>query len=450
MRSRKASQATLVSVVCLLCILLPGAVQPSPQNFDLVQRELLLLLQGSSQAVRPSPAICAEDDVGLEQHKTNLREWYLGSGNCRINFEPRFSILATSIASRETKALFSTDASRVHLNRLLEELQQLAVSGGLTLEQKLELQSTAWEITFGLKRFMEGDSEAKNNLDMPLKSSLRLLTLTLFNSQELAKIPATLSDLPRLAKVTELNPIVDALLRHTDSCVLEVRPPTDLHATALFGRFTPRIFLTLEKRDQCGAFAAYISDPSTSYEALGVLPSKFAGLKAIVILFFNVLTEDYTIETTPLVAIWHEYTFSSLLERRMSYEEFTENIRFRTIEYEGILERGESLSPAKIQSPISYRVVDEKRMALPLFLDIKPAVPGLLVTSHQGSCLRCHLNRVATFSTHGPRALSIGAPVPHHSRALLTPFYTEIIEPRLRQWARVYLEGSNDKIQAVP
>jgi hypothetical protein len=75
-------------------------------------------------------------------------------------------------------------------------------------------------------------------------------------------------------------------------------------------------------------------------------------------------------------------------------------------------------------------------MARRAFLDVKPVIANDRVTSLRGHCLRCHRNQVASFDTHGRRLWEASPPLARRGREMLTPFYLEHVENKLREWAR--------------
>ncbi|HXO22572.1 MAG TPA: hypothetical protein VOA87_21835, partial [Thermoanaerobaculia bacterium] len=291
--------------------------------------------------------------------------------------------------------------------------------------------STAWEVAFGLKRSLAFHPEWEPAGGPSVERSLRVLARTRFSERDLAALPATLAGLAQGASAPPLASTVAALLRH-DPGYLELSPATHLHAEVLAGRFSPRIFLTVADAAERQAFRNYVEAAKTTNQGLAELPHRFAGVHAVLVLFFNVFRDDGTIAATPVVAFWQEYALSDRTAYELPFAEMARRIRFYTVE--GV--RGGAADPLR------YQTVDPLRMTTRTFLDVKPTIPGVEVTTLRAHCLACHLTRVATFDTHGMRRTSFTPPLVRAEREVLTPFY-QVFEGRLRQWMDEYHVNSS-------
>jgi hypothetical protein len=218
---------------------------------------------------------------------------------------------------------------------------------------------------------------------------------------------------------------------------VEVVLPTELHADLLFGRFTPRVFLTLTSGADRALFRQYVTDKNTRYEDLRNLPLNFGGLKGILVLYFNALNADLRIVPTEQVAFWYQYTFTEKTQFELPFNEAASRIRFLTIAYVNKLGHP---GDADITGPV-YRQTDQREMTRAGILDVKPVKEGERVNSMRAQCLRCHLNQIAAFDTHGPRRVAFADPLTRSGRDLLTPYFENSIESKLQQWSRKYLSA---------
>jgi hypothetical protein len=350
-----------------------------------------------------------------------------------LTYGPSLTSLMTTISERSARAVVDSPESRARLERLLQELGQLAAAGSLSLQQRLMVHTTAWEIVFGLQRIGEQNAGLAPSLRGAVDAGLRVLRATQFSPALVARLPSTLGQLPRLAGAPEIATTVDRLLRH-DPELMEVLLPTELHADILVGRFTPRLFLTVTDKNHLARFNAYLADPATPYWTLKKLPATFPGLQAILVLYFNVLTPGLTVTPTEQVAFWQQYTFTGTTPSEVPFSEAIKNIHFLTIAFARTLRAGPGSGDGT--GALRYRKVEQDAMTRRGFLDVKPAVAGERVTSLRGHCLRCHMYQVATFDTHGAREVRFVPPLVKGGRDLLTPFFLENVETKLREWAR--------------
>lgn len=434
-------------------IVLLGLVAASPpRDLATVERNLSLLVQGEPVPVKASPDLCRSEGKPVPSHYVEgTEQWYFDAEACETAFPPQPGALITSIAERYSVVLLESPAARARLEALLSELLDRASRGGLTPERKLILHSTAWELVYSLKRFGRFNPEMQPKLRPALCSSLLLLQRTRFAPDEIGRLPSNLPQLARLADAPEIAPLVAAMIGG-QAGILEVVPPTDLHAEALFGRFTPRVFLTVAAAGDHQQFTEFLQDPGTPYGELEMLAHRFGGLQAVLVLYFNVLTADYTILPTEQVAFWQQYTISGTISDSLSFAEVADRTRFLTIAAERTFDGGgESLR---------YRKVPESTMSRTNFLDVKPALPGEAVTTLRGLCLRCHNYRVSTFSTHDRRLVSFARPLARRGRDLLTSYFIDRYEPAFRALAQqcampgkgadAAVEGAGDRRGELP
>ncbi len=419
MLPRQLTAAASLASVALAVGLVVGAASPSS---GALQRELLLLLQGEDPvAAKGSPALCRDEDSPFEP---GTQAWYFAEGRCSLTYPPSLTAVVTAASEGQLTDRLAAAETRQRLVSLLQELQRAAA--GLSLQQRLMVHTTAWEVAYGLRRTEQNARRPMPDLEAPVCESLRLLKLTAFTPQQAARLPSTLAELPKLASAPELAPTVESILGKEQG-VVEAVPGTDLHADILFGRFLARVFLTVADTGARKALAAYLEDPTRRYEDFKNLPSTFAGFQAILVLYFNVLDTDGRLHPTDQVAAWQQYSFSGTVGPQMPFVEAARRITFVNVEFERDLGGGDGLG---------YRKVEQDSMARQGLIDVKPWRPGLVLTTKRGQCLACHSQQVATFDTHGPRRVDFTAPLERPSRDIESAYYRESIEARLQQWAQ--------------
>ena len=436
MRGTRSKTRRLSAWILALSIGVPvsaGATEDGAGRVDALMRELLLLVQGEPIPVRASPEICPGSDQGLLE--ADPEEWYFGREACRLVFPPSLTAIVTSASEWDSGHLFESPRDQTALVGVLAGLAEAVAAEPLHGQQRLMVHTTIWELVFGLKRSGER-SGLSSSLQEAVCLGLDLLASTAYPVEEAAEVPDTLPSLPGLADAPEIRSMIDRL-RRQDPRIVEVST-TDLHADVLFGRFAARIFLTARDETQGAALAEDLRGETLRYTDLRNLPLRFEGLNAILVLYFNVLTPDLKILPTEQVAFWQEYWFTDLAGFELPLAEKAQRIRFRTIAYQRELpSRG---GPGG--GPPKYRELDQRGMARRGFLDVKPLAPEERVSSLRAHCLRCHMNQIATFDTHGLRNVGFLKPFSLRGRDLLTTFFLESFEPKLQAWVRSCRAGS--------
>lgn len=394
------------------------------------------LVQGEVPApVDASPVLCNPGGRPSGRYANDAEQWYFGKEGCRLAYPPRPDALVSSLSEAGWKeSFFARSAAPSRLVALLKELEGLVREGKLSLQERLMVQTTAWEVADGLKRFSKKDAELATLVAPVFDATMRLLGLTLFKPAEVNGFPSTLADLAERAGAPEIAPTLKRILAG-DASVVEVVSPSELHADLLFGRFAARLFLTIDDDEERTRLAAYLRDPATPYDDLRNLPLAFSGLRGILVLYLNALTEGFTIAPTEQVAFWQEYTFSAKTSFELSFDEMAKQISFLSVACE-YAERPAGGAGGRPDVELACRKLDQDGMARRAFLDVKPVIADDRVTSLRGHCLRCHRNQVASFDTHGRRLVEFSAPLARRGRELLTPFYIERVEGKLREWER--------------
>jgi hypothetical protein len=426
------SHTPVLLALIVVSLSVPRSSGQPDESFDAdaAQRELLLLLQGDDVPVMGTPALC-QARGGEEDGRLRDETWYFARGDCHLTYGPSVNAVVTSIMEGVPPQIVESPATRARVLRSLERLERLVTAGTVSLQQRLMIHTLAWEIAHGIKRGHGG--RLAEGLEPQLRGALDLLRASHFDVQSAATLPATLADLPRLANVPRIAPIVEGLVRH-DPGIVEVLLPSEMHAEFLFGRFTPRLFLTLRTAEGRDRFRQHVA--GTRYEELQNLPSAFRGVRAVLILYFNVLTDDFTILPTSQIAFWHQYTFTGAADFSLPFADQAGRIEFLSIHYSRILAGTEESArgPGVGADWLVYREVDQRAMTRQGLLDVKPSREGLWMTTTRGQCLRCHLNRVAAFDTVGKLGVRFSVPLVKGGRELLTPYFLDHVEPELRRW----------------
>ena len=418
-----AASAALLGVSAVSVI----AAQDARRPLEAIERDLTRLAVGNPVLVPASPALCQPSPAAPRgASEEQLRTWYFSAHGCELHALPRLEALITPLQEGGGAKLFESPAALARLDELLDSLLLEVERGGLSPLRQLILHSTAWEVTFGLNSSLTVRPDWQERGRASMQRSLRLLDRTRFSAATLERLPATLADPAFRARAPQVAETVLALLRH-DPGVLEVVPPTDLHGEILRGRFMARIFITASDpavREQLRA----LQGPRVTDNEMTALPRRFAGVRAIIVLYFNVFRDDDTVAPTGVVAFWHEYSFSGKAVQ-VPFTEAEKRIQFLTIE-------GEK-GPA--DEPLRYETADQSRMARSSFVDATPTLPNMPLITLRAHCLKCHIDKIATFATHGDRRVELTPPLLRAPREVLTADYQGFAK-QFRELKHRYLE----------
>lgn len=449
-------------ISCVLAAPVGGLDFPNSVSFSSVHKELAGLLHGDPTKVTPSLDLCDSSSDDKKGSRTLDKNFYFGNGSCNVVYQPNISSLFTPLSgSGEIRGFFYDDKKYHRILSLLEVLSAGDLIDRSTLIQKIELQSMIWELIFGLeyKKSLKGilPPITPERSGVLLRLAHLVLKKTLLSDEEIRKIPNSLLSLSTQSGEAEIISIVERLVGHSDD-VLEDLHPTQVHAEATAGRFYARIFFMLNEPEEFELLKKFMIESNDIHlsgfswfksnsinpglkkaELLRALPSKFSNLRAILILSFNVLNEKYEVISTPLVAAWREYWINGKVFDAMGFEAVAKGIKFRLVEYKKEFQDENTKGLNDREMPTYYLRSNHDAAAFSL-LDVNPVIPGRKITSVRGNCLGCHTAVINTFSAH-VKEKAFAPPFVTRSTEIRGTFFKDKVEPRLKEWARSFLDG---------
>lgn len=405
----------MAALALLMALSRPGLAEESP-SVAATHAQLTQLLEGEPVVGKGTPILCSLRGSG-PQSVAITRESYFGAGACDVLMRPDPSAVITPFTDGAVQRFYDEPALREQLDELLVSLHDQIIHRPPTPEQRLVLQSTAWEITYALIRDLKFDPEGRDVMGPLICRGLDLVKRSGYSKEMLAELAETRNVEPLLTRRL-------AELHAESSGFVEVVPPTDLHADGLRGRFTARIFLAargLQRSELLKALRA------ASYEQLYELPLIYPDLRAVLVLYFNVVTPELKIAPSDRVAAWREYSFAGRTSYKDSFEVALERINFRMVE--SAWQHGDD-GPS-----ITYSEADLNAATHETFPGVKPTVPGSGITTLRAYCAKCHLNRVVTLSTKGPRLVELDVSFARPHSELVTAFFQRY-EKDLADWDR--------------
>jgi len=381
-------------------------------EFASQEKSLLQYMNGGPVRVAPSPAICLDAEIP-ESYRNKLHEWWEGKGNCERTYTPDLASMVSPATSGIIRQFFP-EQDRGILDTL-SKLQAQMESPSIPVIKKLEIQSTAWELLAGIYLNFDEKSPAKEKL-LKIKSRANaLMCSTLLSDSEIHALPDNLSSF-----IPGYKPeILERILRH-DPEVLEIDHSGGLHREFSRNRFSTRVFITVDQKEQTRFHDMLMASPrieligfpwaarkpmrGTSQD-LRSLGDDFDGVHAILVLYFNVLDKNLRPVATNLVAGWQEYKITGRMDQSKPAIENISKIQFTSIEYE----RNLALDDPR---PFTYHVVDDRAMSNPASVfETSPVYPDVPVTTHRGKCLGCHTDAVGSFFTMRPLKVVVTPPL---------------------------------------
>lgn len=446
-RLKTGPTAATVLVLFATCLISPNrlwAEQANPNKFEKTYIGLLELLHGKAVRVVPSPALCSGNAIPPE-YRHNPGDWYRGKGTCTAVYKPNLASLISPTVLPWIRHFFDDPTSYSKMLGTLSTLAAMARTCPLTPNQKLELQSTAWELLFAIESYRPGKSAKEaTQLNRLMVRAHNLLRATLLSGPEIRSLPDNLSALSHLGS-EETTQMVQRLLAH-DQNSIEVLNPTDLHIALSKGRFNTRVFLSVDEHEQerfreflwSGSDVRLVGFPvpqkrnetlTPRYQELETLPHRFDGLHAVLVLYFNALNREFDIIPTSHVAIWQEYRIRGRIDPRGSVAENMSRVQFRTIEYVRRVGVGTG------GSQHGFRLVpDNEVSAHNKLFNVNPLSDNASVTTHRGACLGCHLHTVQSFGRMLPDVVVLSRPLIKFPRDITNSFYLERVRPALLNW----------------
>jgi hypothetical protein len=292
------------------------------------------------------------------------------------------------------------------MGRIVRGLTLAVRRAPLTAVAKLELQTVAWELYFGLYAGARDPALGKAEharTEKLLDLAQKLLLATTLDREEIQSLPATAGStaFPESELLSRLE--------HGDENHLELSIIDGLHAEHLessHGRFHMRIFFTVDAAEKTALLQALSSANSVELRGLppaeqsvprvGPVPDvsrlmhRYHGFRALLVLFFNVLSHDLDFEPTPIVAFWHEYSIDGIV-RGEQRSGAVDRLTCRSIGY------GRSLTGNSLQCP-RYRVASNRDpVPRARLFDVNP-LKRAPATTHLGACLEWHGSRVVALS----------------------------------------------------
>ena len=441
----------------------PGGCTTKGDDLGSLHREILEILHGEPRLdVSPSPYYCWRHGRGPERPQMRAFDWFvLGEGACSAVYIPDLGAIHSPLSDKgEIVHFFFDDEKYGRLETSLTRLASAVETTPISLGDRFDLQMTLWELIAALqfRRDIRVDWEpeiSQPKVDRLLVPALKVLRATLFTRDQVAALPSTLTDLPVLSGEPTIRPLAEQLLS-ADEAILEDLFPSQLHNAFSQGRLFSRVFITLEnpeelerlqesltKRDntRLKGFSWRTAPPVPEDELtfgdfrdVRYLPLEYSGLRAVLVLFFNVMTTDYRVVPTELVASWDELWWSKKLEDPEDLRAADRAIGMRIIKYQKQLglTAGDEAFPR-------YRSVSQDEAARVIFTDVNPVYPDTEITTVRAHCLTCHSSKLMTYNMH-LRKVGFAPPFSVSPEELGGRRTEAEAGESFREWTRQYLE----------
>lgn len=446
-------------------VLRPAGTVADTDDLGQHHREILTILHGEARGdVSPSPYLCWRRGEGVARPEMPAFEWFvLGTGSCEAVYRPDMGAIHSPLSDKgEIVHFFFDDEKYRRLESSLTELATAVETSPLALGDRFDLQMTVWELIAALQFRRDIDVDwyppiSQARVDRLLVPALRVLRGTLFSRQQVDALPATLRELAELSGEAAIRPSVQRLTQDGEAFVEDLFP-SQLHNSFSQGRMYSRVFLTMDDAAELERFRKALAERANtrlqgfswqrsaptpeddltvgSFLDVRYLPLEYSSLRAVLILYFNVLDTNYRVVPTRMVATWNELWWTSELDDAEDLREAEQALEMRIVKYQKQL----GLSGGRFPD---YRTVSEDEVSRVLFTDVNPVAPGTKVTTVRGQCLSCHSTKLMTYNMHR-RLVGFVRPLS------LDP---EELEPRqmeaeasrsFREWTQRYLEPVED------
>lgn len=412
------------SLLVVALLVAPGAWAEEGDTLASLHEELVRLVQKDETIVAASPALCAERGltparVGPGDPRADVKRWYFSARGCNLPFPVDLEGVVTRATKGFERDLLRSPEAVEQLRDLLDRIGKRLDAETPSPQQRLMIHSLVWEV--GSAVDMSRSMRSTPELAAATCDNYSVLQKTVFSAESAAALPSTLESLPETGGAPEIADLVARIIAR-DPQVIEILPTTEAHAKLLLGRFTPRIFFTARDEAARKQAAEYLK--IAPYGAKGQLPLRVPGVEAVLVLYFNVVTEDLQILPTEQVAFWQQYDFNRQLSLQPDeFAQAEEAIRFVSVRYR------RDFSGEKVL----YAKLPESAMTRHGFVDAMPPAPAAPVTTLRGACIKCHRRVLSSFHPEEKRELELTPPFEHGGQELLTPVF-ERHRARLQAW----------------
>jgi hypothetical protein len=449
----------------------PGGVAADADDLGSLHREMLEILHGEPRRdVAPSPYYCWRHGRGPERPQMPDFEWYvLGKGTCSAVYVPDLGSIHSPLSDKGEIIHFFFDEEKYgrlesNLTRLASALQTTPLSLG----DRFDLQMTVWELVAALQFRRDINAEwypeiSQAKVDRLLVPALKVLRATLFTREQLAALPSTLPNLAALSGERAIRSLAERLMAG-DEGLLEDLFPSQLHNAFSQGRLFSRVFITLDdpaelerfqeslvKREntRLQGFSWQTAPPVPEddltfgdFRDVRYLPLGYSSLRAVLVLFFNVLDTEYQVVPTHMVATWDELWWSKKLEDAEDLRAADRALGMRIVKYQKQL--GFAAGVEENEDFPRYRSVSEDEASRVLFTDVNPVYPDIKITTVRGQCLSCHSTKLMTYNMH-LRKVGFVPPFSVSPEGLGGRKMEGEAGRSFREWTRRYLEPTEDE-----
>jgi len=394
--------------------------------------KVLNIINGKPVEVLATPHLCGDAAPKGNSFDEEIIWRVDGVGSCKKTYTPNIKGLFTPLShgGEISQFFFETKVYK----ELLLTIREMSKQKPQLLKPlfKLDVQMTFWELVAVLEWRRDLKIDWQPNIDQRKMNALLTEANTI-----LSKVLFTKEDFSELKAITKnstyFEKFKDDLLR---GCYLEVDEPGRIHESMSQARLYGRIFIGVSNKKSCIQIKKLASEGKRN--VLAVLPENVDAFKTVLVLYYNILDENYNVTTTNLIHAWREVSYKGVIDQ-------SENIvkKLNLLDFK-VISRNKALNYSK--QNLQYHNVPEDKYVRLALLDVNPvygAKLGSKVTTNKGNCYTCHSSKVKTFdfrSSGISKKLTFSAPFENESKKYRNEPLYEKVKSSFYLWKNKYIK----------
>jgi hypothetical protein len=388
---------------------------------------ILKLLNGSPILVGATPQYCGVAPPSGDNISQEI-EWRLGVGSCSEKYIPDYQGFFTPLSQAGELSHFFFDSQKY--TSLCDSIDFISSHlNGVDIATRIDIQMTIWELvsTLQWRRDLKVSWDPaldQSKVDLLLTKAMGLLGKTLFSKIELKAIDA-------FKQEASVNGLLENGLKN--GCYKEIGLVGGMHESMSQGRLRGRAFLGVAN-DGCQEFEKLTS--SKNWNAIREMPERISGVKSVLILYLNVLMDDFSVYPTDVVQSWREINYSSVFSRNNSLAS-----RIKTFDAR-VLNR---LKASHKDESIRYEWEDgNKLVGVGHLIDVNPVrkIEGVSqVTNLKFNCYSCHQGIIKSLDvrTVGVRKdILMTNPFSQDKSLLINEVFYKHVKNKFQEWNGLY------------
>lgn len=401
-------------------------------TFDESYGVVLVTLHGRTTELLATPQFCGDPPPTNNSFEEEIRWRVDGVGSCRATYQPDPRSLFTPLSNRGEISQFFFDDARY--GALLAAIRDMTLNypGDIDPLYKLDVQMTFWEMVSALEwrrdlKIAWQPAIDQKRMDELLSASNAVLRMSRFTRKEISVLDAAAASNRRFADLEQ---------KITRGCYSETGLVGGIHESMSQGRLYGRAFLGAKDDASCAALRRIVAEGGR--HRMVQAPEEVGRFNSILILYYNVLDENFKVVSTDLIHSWREIEYKRKMDQSKNIAEKFDFVTFN------VIERKKRISSERVAD--TYQEIPmNKVVSVGGLIDVSPvygAASGAKGAWDRANCYSCHSSKVKSLDVRSlgvESKVTLYAPFATRTSALRNdPLYSHI-ESQLSEWQKKYV-----------